>query len=156
MHTAMLPCEPRWYNTEHTRNDVHAGCRGRCEAGGFGGSGEILERKNPEYFIVMLYFHGYTRLLCVSIRLSCTRRGNHSCIHLHQRRFSSSLQTKRRGAGGYLAYLLPSALFLSRFLLLIKDVISACQTSGWCLSRNNDSGGDVNGRRVNAPLITHA
>lgn len=104
----------------------------------------------------MLYFHGYTRLLRVSIRLSCTRRGNHSCIHLHQRRFSSSLQTKRQGAGGYLAYLLPSALFLSRFLLLIKDVISARQTSGLCLSRNNDSGGDVNGRRVNAPLITHA
>lgn len=60
------------------------------------------------------------------------------------------------GAGGYLAYLLPSALFLSRFLLLIKDVISACQTSGLCLSRNNDGGGDANGRRANAALIMHA
>lgn len=152
MHTAMLPCEPCWYNTERTRNDVHAGCRGRCETGGFGGSGA----KSLSGKTLNILSSCYISTAKLAFFASLSVWGNHSCIHLHQRRFSSSLQTKRQGAGGYLSYLLPSALFLSRFLLLIKDVISACQTSGLCLSRNNDSGGDVNGRRVNALLITHA
>lgn len=63
-----------------------------------------------------------------------------SLSHTHTRTYISSecLRPSKQRGRGYFSYPLPRALFLSLLLLLIKDVISACQTSDLCLSRNND------------------
>lgn len=95
MHTAMLPCEPRRYNTEHARNDVHAGCRGRCEAGGFG---EILERKKTLNIFSSCYIS--TAILAFFASLSVSLAHAEVITHVYTYISGDSLHPyKQRGRG---------------------------------------------------------